>query len=664
MESRFQKFMRLIFGSPPKVMPIWTESTDQEPIIRSRPPTPDELALGLAAGNDETDNREVHQLKGISQEHRDTHFYVIGASGSGKTKFLESLVKQDIENDLGFGVIDPHGDFAEDIKGYLYLLHKDDPDFLRERVVLIDPTDPDYTVVFNPLEVTGKESAASVALELTEAFKKIWHDAWGARMEDLLKNSLIALIENNLTLAELPLFLANAEVRRKVLEKVNHAVSREYFNRFNSLRRTTQDEWMESTLNKVNAFLFHPNLRQMLASPKSSFNLREIMDEGKILIVKLAKGEFKSNADLLGSLLLAKIQAAAFSRTDTPELERRKFYLYIDEFQNFATENFIAMLGEARKYRLALLLAHQNLAQLPASLRASILSNCGLQAYFRISRDDSNILAKESLASIYSDPPGWERYIQALQELPQRGCVIKNKIDGGVIAVRTLDLPSPHEVAEMDEDIFAEEVAGISIGKPYLRERKKIEEEYNARREKLTQTEEVESFREKKSEVVNYEEIIAGGESDQVEFKVSIRWDFKKQAVNKFLEYIIAKSISAFMNASGGRLFVGVSDSGEISGIENDYAVVHNKNKDGFLLQLTQIINQYLGRAVHQYVNTKIIPMKGKEVCVVEVAKSKRPVFLKNGDKEEFFVRASASSEPMKMKEANEYIRTRFDKKW
>ena len=234
-------------------------------------------------------------------------------------------------------------------------------------------------------------------------------------------------------------------------------------------------------------------------------------------------------------------------------------------------------------------------------------------------------------------------------------------MDGGVIAIKTIDLLPPHEFAETDQEQFAKEVAACGIGKNYLRERKVIEEEYKSRREKLTDVKEAESFREKKAtEVVDYEDIIKGGESDQVEFKVSIRWDFKKKAVNKFLEFIIAKAISAFMNANGGRLFVGVEDNGEIIGLAHDYAVVHNKNKDGFLLQLTQIINQYLGKAFYQYINAKIIPMKDKEICVVEVAKSKNPVFLKNGGKEEFYVRASASSEPMNMREANEYIKTRF----
>ncbi|MEK7610236.1 MAG: RNA-binding domain-containing protein [Patescibacteria group bacterium] len=659
MDNDFVKQLRNFFTKPKSepVLPI----KSQEPLVRSRAPNPNELALGWAGGKDETNGQEVHQLKGVSQEVRDTHFYIIGASGSGKTRFLETLIKQDIENDLGFGVIDPHGDLTEDIKGYLYLLHKDDPKFLQENIVLIDPTNKEQVVAFNPLEITKGESAASIASELTEAFKKIWHDAWGARMEDLLKNTLIALIQNNLTLAELPLFLTDTEVRRKILGKVEHGVSRQYFNRFNSLPRRTQDEWAESTLNKVNAFLFDNSIRQLLASPKSSFNLREAMDEGKLILVKLDKGRLKGSADLLGSLLLAKIQAAAFSRTDTPELQRKKFYLYIDEFQNFATENFITMLGEARKYRLALLLAHQNLAQLPTTLRASILSNCGLQAYFRISRDDSNILAKESLASIYNEPTGWESYIQALQELPSRACVIKNKVDGGVIAVRTLDLPSPHEVAETEEKEFAEEIAACEIGKKYLRGREDIERDSRVRRETLLATKEPESFREKKmTEDINYEEIIKGGENDYVEFKSSIRYDYKNGGKSKSIEYVISKAISSFMNTDGGRLFVGVDDFGEISGIENDYADVHHKNKDGFLLQLNNIINHYIGKEFHQYLRVKIMPIKEKDVCVIEVIKSKTPVFLKDGDKEEFYMRASAASQPMSVRQANEYIRTHF----
>ena len=450
--------------------------------VLQREPTEDELELGWAENTDEITLETVRLPKAIPQEAREAHFYVVGATRTGKTKFLESLIEQDIKNGAGFCVIDPHGDLTEDVKGYLYLMK--DKEWLQENVVLIDPTDDSHIVAFNPLERTHGESSAAVAGELTEAFKKIWADAWGQRMEDLLKNTLVALIENDLTLAELPAFLTNPNVRRKVLEKVEHEGCRQYFyDRFNALRPQTQNEWMESTLNKVNGFLFDPKVKQMFQSPRSSFDLRDVMDNKKILLVKLDGGRLKGSAELLGSLLLEKIRAAAFTRTDMPESKRQPFYLYIDEFQNFATDSFIKMLSESAKYKLAVILAHQNLAQLPSALRASILSNCGIQAYFRISRDDSNILAKESLAPIYNNPPGWEGYIQLLQELFPRQCYIKNKTLGGVIEIKeTLNHPKPHiKAGAADEDEFMKAVAACGIGGKYLRDRKELEAEYRTR---------------------------------------------------------------------------------------------------------------------------------------------------------------------------------------
>lgn len=467
--------------------------------VLEREPTSDELELGWVENTDEITLETLRLPKGIPQEAREAHFYVVGATRTGKTKFLESLIEQDIKNGEGFCVIDPHGDLTEDIKGYLYLMKG--KEFLQENVVLIDLTDKKNIVAFNPLERTHGESSAAVAKELTEAFKKIWADAWGQRMEDLLKNTLVALIENDLTLAELPPFLTNKNVRLKILEKVQHEDCRQYFyERFNVLRPQTQNEWMESTLNKVSGFLFDPEVKQMFVSHKSSFDLRDIMDNRKILLVKLDSGRLKGSADLLGSLLLEKIRAAAFTRTDTPESKRQPFYLYIDEFQNFATDSFIKMLSESAKYKLAVILAHQNLAQLPSALRASILSNCGVQAYFRISRDDSNILAKESLAPIYNNPPGWEGYIQLLQELLPRQCYIKNKTLGGVVEIKeTLDHPKPHEKAEVaDEEEFMEEVAACGIGSKYLRDRNQLEAEYQVRRTALTSNGTPDTFKEKK----------------------------------------------------------------------------------------------------------------------------------------------------------------------
>lgn len=655
-------FFKSMFGrNIGEDLPLFENEDDGEPIVRYREPSPDELALGWTETKDEETNSPVVQLVGVPQSDRATHFYVVGASGTGKTKFLQTLAVQDVRNGYGFGIVDAHSDLTEEFKGHLYLEKKDDGDFLRENVVLIDPSDPDNTVCFNPLERTDSMDTDMVVGELVEVFKKIWADAWGNRMQDLLTNTLIALVENDLTLAELPLFLRDFKFRKMVLGKVDRPYCLDYFENFNSLPSKTQREWYESTVNKIGQLLSNDKVRQMFISPKSTFSFRDVMDGRKILLVKLDRGRLKGSADLLGSLLLAKIQMTAFSRTDTIKSEREMFYLYVDEFQNFAEDSFIETLAQSRKYKLPLILAHQQLAQIPPVLRASILTNCSLQAYFRISRADADILAKESLASIYSNPPGWESYIQLLQELPPQTCVCKKKNGGDVVSMRTIPLSDAHEVAGIDERTFAETVARAEIGKNYLLSRREVEEAYRVRREKLMERNDVESFSERKSgEAVDYEGMIRGGENERVEFKMSIRHGYENKGVIKPAEYIIAKGISSFMNADGGTLFIGVHDSGEILGIENDYATVKNKNRDGFLLQLTNIINHHLGKQFHQYTNATILKIRDKDICVVEVSRSKTPVFLRSAGKEEFFIRSSASSQPMNVRETSEYIRTRF----
>jgi hypothetical protein len=452
------------------------------------------------------------QIAKIREEDRKIHFYVVGASGTGKSKFLEFLIRQDINKGNGFGVIDPHGDLIEDIKGYLALaLPKEE---LEERVVLIDPTDERFTVAFNPLEKLEGVSSAEIAAELVEAFKKIWIDAWGARMEDLLRNTLIALIEAELTLDNLPRFLIDDEFRENVLERVTHPIAKRYFQRFNALAPRTREEWMESTLNKVNAFLSDDRIREIFSYQKSSFNLREIMDNRKILLIKLDRGRLKENGDLPGSLLMTKIRMAAFSRSDVPREKRIPFYLYIDEFQNFATEEFIDTLSEARKYGLVLIMAHQNLSQLPKNLQDSILTNCGIQCYFRVCRRDAEILAKEAfettgtevkavkLTPEYSDydwftyPEEWEKYIQELENLPNRCFYAKHKIEGGVLPLRTADVPPAYKEFGIGKEEFEKLMGEVVFGRKYLLERKprKVEEkveEKTTEEEKLTALEEI-----------------------------------------------------------------------------------------------------------------------------------------------------------------------------
>jgi len=435
-----------------------------------------------------SDNRQEWQLAKIKEDDRKIHFYVVGASGTGKSKFLEFLIRQDIAKGNGFGVIDPHGDLVEDVKGYLALtLPKDE---LQERVVLIDPTDEEFTVAFNPLEKLEGVSSAEIAAELVEAFKKIWIDAWGARMEDLLRNTLIALIEAELTLDNLPRFLVDNDFRENVLERVTHPIAKRYFQRFNALAPRTREEWMESTLNKVNAFLSDDRIREIFSFQKSSFNLREIMDNRKILLIKLDRGRLKENGDLIGSLLMTKIRMAAFSRSDIPREKRVPFYLYIDEFQNFATEEFIDTLSEARKYGLVLIMAHQNLSQLPKELQDSVLTNCGIQCYFRVCRRDAEILAKEAfettgmevkavrLSPEYSDydwftyPEEWEKYFQELQQLPNRCFYAKHKIEGGILPLRTVDVLPAYEEFEVGKEEFEERLRRTAFGSKYLLKRK------------------------------------------------------------------------------------------------------------------------------------------------------------------------------------------------
>lgn len=425
-------------------------------------------------------NKNEFQMAKINQKDRATHLYVIGASGTGKTKFLEYLILQDIEKGNGFGVIDPHGDLIEDIKGILSLHYSYNDEDISKKIVLIDPTDKTFTVTFNPLEKLPGVSISEQVNELVGSFRRIWAEAWGVRMEDLMRNSLIALGEAELSLAELPAFLTGRSFRKNVLNKVEHPLTRDYFIRFDTMTDRTQITWIEPVMNKINAFLADERIRQMFSSTKSTFHMREIMDNRKMLLVRLDKGKLKDSADLLGSLLMAKIQIAAFSRSDIPQSKRVPFYMYIDEFQNFATESFAVILSEARKYGLSLIMAHQTLAQISNELRSLILGNTGMQVCFRVNRQDAQLLAKETFR--YSDHEAhnrnqggaWEHYTEELQDLPPRYCYAKHKIEGGVIPLQTVEIEPAWEVLGMEEDEYAHFLLSYPFGKNYLVSRKEL----------------------------------------------------------------------------------------------------------------------------------------------------------------------------------------------
>lgn len=438
-----------------------------------------------------SEGKDEFQMAKIADKDRSTHMYVVGASGSGKTKFLEFLIRQDIEKGRGFGAIDAHGDLIEDIKAFLVLECLESERMarhIRERLVIVDPTDPKFTVTFNPLEILPNVNAAEQANELVAAFRKIWSDSWGVRMEDLMRNTLIVLSEAELTLAELPRFLTSRANRRSILANISHPIASEYFKRFETLTDRAQITWIEPVMNKLNAFFADERIRQMFSSSKSSFNLRDIMDKRKILLIKLDKGKLKDSADLLGSLFMAKIQMAAFSRSDIPQSKRTPFYLYIDEFQNYASDSFETILSEARKYGLSLIMAHQTLAQISTELRSLILGNTGLQVYFRVNRQDASLLAKEAFeysgfevkSSGMSGPrfwslgEEWEKHTEELQKLPPRQCYVKHKIEGGLIRLYTVEIESGRDLAGMKEEEFALTMSNLSLGRYYLVERQSL----------------------------------------------------------------------------------------------------------------------------------------------------------------------------------------------
>ena len=318
-------------------------------------------------------------------------------------------------------MIDPHGDLSLNILKYIAHLPQDS--FDPNRFILVEPFNPETSVGFNPVEVPENVPVYSHILELMRVFRKIWGDrAWGPRMDELLRNSLVTLAENQLTLLEARALLAESSFRQALINRITNQEVKEYWTyRYNALSERMQGTYREPVLNKISAFVTDPNIRHMVGQTKSTLNFREIMDEEKWVILNLSKGYLKENSFLLGGLFLTKLQMAAMSRADIPEETRRPFNVYIDEFQNFSTREFEVILSEARKYKLVLHMANQNVDQIPRELRASILANVWLQIFFRLSYQDANLLASEI------NPKNKQEVIRRLTDLHTREAYIKIK---------------------------------------------------------------------------------------------------------------------------------------------------------------------------------------------------------------------------------------------
>jgi hypothetical protein len=361
-----------------------------------------------------TSFRNNHRLFGIKTVDRRAHLYLIGKTGCGKSTLMETMMLQDMAAGHGFGLLDPHGDLLERVLAKL-------PERRRNDLIYFNVPDRVHPLGFNPLESIPADKRPLAASGLLEVFKKIWAEFWGPRSEHILRNALLALLDQpQATLADILRLLDDASYRKHAAERVRNAQVRDFWLReYESYPARFRAEAIAPLQNKVGAFLANPILHQIVTQPKSSFDLRNIMDEGKILLVNLAKGLVGEDVvSLLGSLLVGKMGLAASSRSDVPEEERRDFYLYLDEFQSFTTLSFANMLSELRKYRLNMVLSHQYLAQVAPGVRDAIHGNVGTIICFRIGPIDADLMEKEffpELSAIdFINLPNYHIYIKLL----------------------------------------------------------------------------------------------------------------------------------------------------------------------------------------------------------------------------------------------------------
>jgi hypothetical protein len=287
--------------------------------------------------------------------------------------------------------LDPHGDLVEKILNTIPLSRIKD-------IIYFNPQNKEQALYFNPLEVTDYRESPLVASSLVSVFRKIWHDSWGPRLEYILRNSLSTLLEfSGSTLLDLQRILQDRDYRLNLVSKLrNNQLRNFWLNEFERYSPYFQQEAVSPIQNKIGQFLNNPILREIVSHPKSSFKIREIMDNGQILLVNLSKGKIgEDSASLLGAMLIAKMGLTALSRQDIPEDQRKDFYLYVDEFQSFATSSFADILSEARKYRLNLILANQYLAQIDEKVRGAIFGNVGTIISFKVGLEDARFLAED-----------------------------------------------------------------------------------------------------------------------------------------------------------------------------------------------------------------------------------------------------------------------------
>lgn len=432
-------------------------------VTSKRAPAPDILPReGLVRPEDvsffgETNYRNDRKKFGLKRFDRRRHLYVVGKTGSGKSRLLELLLLADIQGGHGCCLIDPHGDLADELLMFV-------PEHRIKDVIYVNPSDRDFPIGFNPLEpVEDYQVRQHLSTFFIAIFKKLFADTWNPRMEHLIRYITLALLETpDSNIMGIPRILSDTKYRQKVIMQIKDPVVKSFWtNEFSGYNEQFASVAVVPILNKVGQFIANPVIRNMVGQRQNMLDFEHFMNTGKIVIINLSKGKLgDENAALLGSMFITKIQQAALARASIPEDDRRDFYFYVDEFQNFATDAFSSILSEARKYHLDLTIAHQYIAQLPEEVKATAFGNVGSLITFAIGGDDAAYLAKE-FAPVFSP--------EDMISLNTREMYIKMSIDGKLtppFSAKTLSVPKPSfdysvEIVEHSRATYGKDRASV-----------------------------------------------------------------------------------------------------------------------------------------------------------------------------------------------------------
>lgn len=365
-----------LLGEPPEDLPTYAHTPESE-----------RNDLNLFA---RTEFKNQEHIFGMKKDDRRRHMYVIGKSGTGKSTLLANMIINDLKHNEGLAVVDPHGDLIETVLNYI-------PRHRINDVIIVDPADTHAVVKLNLFEGGSLVHRELIASGIVAIFQKMYANSWGPRLEYILRNALLTLLSRNAKLEDVLRILTDAKYREKVVETLDDPVLKNFWEaEFNTMQERLRTEAISPILNKVGQFVTSPLIRNVVNTNTSSFDIETVMNEGKILLVNVSQGKLgEDNMALLGAMIITKIQLAAMNRVYMDEKDRRDFFLYIDEFQNFATTSFIKILSEARKYRLSLILANQYMAQIPDEVKAAIFGNAGSMVSFILGAGDAEYMQKE-----------------------------------------------------------------------------------------------------------------------------------------------------------------------------------------------------------------------------------------------------------------------------